>query len=113
MRPANLDQTIYRSTLSIMDSGLHVLLLASSRIEGELIVGRLRSAGIRAHISADDEGGMNLALQPGRVRILVLSEDEVDAHKLLEGTNVTALTTPSRFQKWLWKTLGGRIPGED
>lgn len=98
-----------------MDSGLQVLLVASSRIEGELIVGRLRSGGIRAHISADDEGGMNLALQPGRVRILVSSEDEAAAHKMLADTKIidVAHASPNKFQRWLWKLLGGRIPGED
>lgn len=98
-----------------MDAGLQVLHVASSRIEAELIVGRLRSGGVRAHISADDEGGMNLALQPGRVRILVSSEDEVEAHKILEDSKVTTSTvrSPNKLQKWLWKLLGGRIPGED
>lgn len=91
-----------------MDSRLQVLLIVSSRIEGELILGRLRSGGVRAHISADDEGGMNLALQPGGVRILVMREDEAAAQKILDHTKVEELAIPNRFQKWLWKLLGGK-----
>jgi len=89
---------------------MQVLHVASSRIEAELIVGRLRSGGVRAHISADDEGGMNLALQPGRVRILVSPEDESEAHRILMDLNIPgrAVGAPNKFQKWLWKMLGGR-----
>ena len=98
-----------------MSEGLQVLHVASSRIEAELIVGRLHSGGVRAHISADDEGGMNLALQQGRVRILVAPEDEIEAHRILmESSDEVRLDKlPNRFQKWLWKLLGGRLPGED
>ncbi len=112
-RPAILARTIPGSTLSNINSGLQVLLVASSRIEGELILGCLRTGGIRAHISADDEGGMNLALQPGRVRILVSGEDEAAAHRMLEDTKVAEKGTPIKFQKWLWKLLGGRLPDEN
>lgn len=99
----------------IMSEGLQVLRIASSRIEAELIVGRLRSGGVRAHISADDEGGMNLALQQGRVRILISPEDEGDAHRILEESRseIRNRKLPNRFQIWLWKRLGGRISGED
>ncbi len=98
-----------------MSEGLQVLHIASSRIEAELILGRLKSGGVRAVISADDEGGMNLALQQGRVRILVSKEDESEAHRILEESFGQTRNTksPNRFQKWLWKLLGGRISEED
>jgi hypothetical protein len=50
-----------------MDNNLEVLLVFGSRNEPDLIAGRLKSSVVRAQISADDEGGMNLALQSGRV----------------------------------------------
>lgn len=98
-----------------MSSGMRVLLVASSRIEAELILGRLRSAGVSAHMSADDEGGMNLALQTGRVRILVDAEDEAEAHRILRDTEPKheVQRAPNGFQKWLWKLLGGKIPGTE
>ena len=74
-RLASSHSILIREYSRIMSEGLQVLHVASSRIEAGLIVGRLQSERIRAHISADHEGGMNLALQQGRVRILVLPED--------------------------------------
>jgi hypothetical protein len=50
-----------------LDNNLEVLLVFGSRNEPDLIAGRLKSSVVRAQISADDEGGMNLALQSGRV----------------------------------------------
>ncbi len=44
---------------------------ASSRIDAELMASYLRSQGVKAFVSADDEGGLNPALQTGdRVRVL-------------------------------------------
>ena len=95
-----------------MDPNLEVIMVVGSRIEAELIVGRLRNGGVRAQISADDEGGMNLALQSGRVRILVSDMDVSKARRVL-GDLIPAkkpMKKPSRWQRWLWKILGGDLP---
>jgi len=87
-------------------------MVVGSRIEAELIIGRLRSSGVRAHFSADDEGGMNLALQPGRVRLLVSQKDAAKARQILGDLKLKSksMKEQSRFQKWFWKILGGDLP---
>ena len=63
-----------------------------SRIEAELIVGMLRSNGVRAVLSADDAGGQYSPLQlGGGVRVLVSRSDEASARRLI----ATAGDTPS------------------
>jgi hypothetical protein len=57
--------------------------VASSRIEAELIVGMLRSNGLRAVVSADDAGGLEPPLQLQGVRVLVPSSEEASARRLL------------------------------
>jgi hypothetical protein len=57
--------------------------LAGSRIEAELIVGMLRSNGVRAVVSADDAGGLEPQLQIQGVRVLVAPSDEALARQLL------------------------------
>ena len=54
---------------------------------------------------------MNLVLQPGRVRILVLQEDADKARRAISEFNSENKPTdePTRFQKWLWKILGGEL----
>jgi len=54
-----------------------------SRIEAELIVGMLRSNGVRAVVSADDAGGQEPPLQIQGVRVLVTRSDEALARRLL------------------------------
>ena len=54
-----------------------------SRIEAELIVGLLRSNGVRAAVSADDAGGQDPQLQIQGVRVLVAPSDEATARQLL------------------------------
>jgi hypothetical protein len=55
-----------------------------SRIEAELIVGMLRSNGVRAAVSADDAGGQYSPLQlGGGVRVLVRRSDEASARRLI------------------------------
>ena len=51
--------------------------VVDSRSEADLIVGLLRSNGLRAGIWADDAGGTN------PVRVVVDPEDEADARQLL------------------------------
>lgn len=57
--------------------------VVGSRTEAELIVGMLRSSGVRAAVSADDAGGQNPALQTQGVRVLVAPSDEALARRLL------------------------------
>jgi Putative prokaryotic signal transducing protein len=57
--------------------------VVGSRIEAELIVGLLRSNGLRAAVSADDAGGQEPQLQLQGVRVLVAPSDEASARQLL------------------------------
>ena len=57
--------------------------VVDSRSEADLIVGLLRSNGLRAGIAADDAGGTNPELQMGGVRVMVDPEDEAAARQLL------------------------------
>jgi hypothetical protein len=57
--------------------------VVASRSEAHLIVGMLRSNGVRAAVSADDAGGQEPQLQIQGVRVLVAPEDEADARHLL------------------------------
>jgi hypothetical protein len=60
-----------------------------SRIEAELIVGMLRSNGVRAVVSADDAGGQEPPLQISGVRVLVTPSDEALARRLLADADDT------------------------
>lgn len=57
--------------------------VVASRIEAELIVGLLRSNGLRAVVSADDAGGQDPQLQLEGVRVLVAPSDEAAARWIL------------------------------
>ena len=57
--------------------------VASSRIEAELLVGMLRSNGVRAVISADDVAGLEPQLQIQGVCVLVVPSDAELARRLL------------------------------
>ena len=61
--------------------------LAANRIEADLIVGMLRSNGVRAVLSADDAGGQEPQLQLQGVRVLVPPSDEAAARQLLADTD--------------------------
>jgi hypothetical protein len=63
--------------------GPTVLTVVDSRIEAEMIVGMLRSKGLRAALVADDAGGMRPHLQMHGVRVLVDPSDEATARRLL------------------------------
>jgi hypothetical protein len=86
-----------------------VVAIVSSRVEAELIAGMLRGHGVNALVSADDLGGVDIALQMQGVRVLVSEEDESTARQLLNQLepSVSAPTSPNGFQKWLVKILGG------
>ncbi|MDR2985617.1 MAG: DUF2007 domain-containing protein [Nocardiopsaceae bacterium] len=57
--------------------------LTGSRVEADIIVGMLRSHGVRAVVSADDAGGLEPQLQFQGVRVLVTPSDEADARELI------------------------------
>jgi hypothetical protein len=54
-----------------------------SRTEAELIVGLLRSHGLRAAVATDDAGGQEPQLQLQGVRVRVAPSDEVAARQIL------------------------------
>jgi hypothetical protein len=57
--------------------------VVTSRTEAELIVGLLRSNGLKAGFAADDAGGQEPQLQLQGVRVLVAASDEDSARRLL------------------------------
>jgi len=59
------------------------VVIVATRTEAELIVGMLRSNGLRAAVSADDAGGQEPQLQLQGVRVLVAPADEAAARQLL------------------------------
>lgn len=61
----------------------------TSRVEAELIVGMLRSNGLRAAVSADDAGGQEPQLQLQGVRVLVARADEAAARQLLAADGIS------------------------
>lgn len=85
--------------------------VVGSRVEAELAAGMLKSHGVHAIVLADDEGGMNIALQPGRVRVLVAESDLADATEILGTARIGRLPTkkPNRIQRFIWRLLGGEI----
>lgn len=83
--------------------------IVNSRAEAELIAGMLRHHGIQARVSADDLGGVDMALQAQGVRVLVPAADESEARKLLNQSdgNQSDRKEPNAFQRWLFSILGG------
>ena len=57
--------------------------VVTSRTEAELIVGLLKSNGLRAAVSADDAGGQDPQLQLEGVRVLIAPSDEAAARRIL------------------------------
>ena len=70
-----------------MDGATVPVAVVASRTEAELIVGMLRSNGLRAAVSADDAGGVEPQLQLQGVRVLVAASDEATARQLLAEAN--------------------------
>jgi hypothetical protein len=66
-----------------MDGATVSVAVVASRTEAELIVGMLRSNGLRAAVAADDAGGQEPQLQLQGVRVLVAPPDEAAARQLL------------------------------
>ena len=72
-----------------MDGVTVPVTVVASRTEAELIVGMLRSHGLRAAVSADDAGGQEPQLQVQGVRVLVAPSDEASARQLLAAADDT------------------------
>jgi hypothetical protein len=70
----------------IVDGAPVSVAVVASRTEAELIVGMLRSNGLRAVVSADDAGGAEPQLQLQGVRVLVAASDEAAARQLIAET---------------------------
>ena len=66
-----------------MDRAAVSVAIVGSRTEAELIVGLLRSHGLRAASAADDAGGQEPQLQLQGVHVLVAAADEAAARRLL------------------------------
>ena len=69
-----------------MDGAPVAVAVVGSRAEADLIVGLLRSHGLRAAISTDDAGGQEPQWQLSGVRVLVPASDETEARELLDTT---------------------------
>ena len=69
--------------VEIVDGAVVSVAVVASRTEAELIVGMLRSNGLRAALAADDAGGQYPQLQMEGVRVLVAPADEASARRLL------------------------------
>ena len=72
-----------------MDGATVSVAVVTSRTEAELIVGMLRSHGLRAASAADDAGGQEPQLQLQGVRVLVARADEASARRLLAAADGT------------------------
>jgi hypothetical protein len=70
-----------------MDGATVPVAVVASRTEAELIVGMLRSNGLRAAVAADDAGGQEPQLQLQGVRVLVAPADEAAARQLIAAAN--------------------------
>ncbi len=66
-----------------MDRAPVSVAVVGSRTEGELIVGLLRSHGLRAALATDDAGGQYPQLQLEGVDVLVAPSDEAAARRVL------------------------------
>jgi hypothetical protein len=75
-----------------MDGTTVTVAVVGSRMEAELVVGLLRSRGLRAAVAADDAGGQEPQLQLQGVRVLVAAEDEPAAQRVLAA--VEGVTRP-------------------
>jgi hypothetical protein len=73
-----------------MDGATVSVAVVASRTEAELIVGMLRSHGLRAAVAADDAGGQEPQLQLQGVRVLVAPDDEASARQLLADAEETS-----------------------
>ena len=66
-----------------MDGGPVSVAVVGSRTEAELIIGLLRSHGLRAAMATDDAGGQYPQLQQEGVGVLIAPSDEAAAREVL------------------------------
>jgi len=66
-----------------VDGGTVSVAVVGSRTTAELIVGLLRSYGLRAAVAADDAGGQEPQLQLQGVHVLVAPSDEAFARRII------------------------------
>ena len=66
-----------------MDGAPVSVAVVTSRTEADLIVGLLRSHGLRAALATDDAGGQYPQLQLDGVRVVVAPSDEDEARSLI------------------------------
>jgi len=76
-----------------MDGAPVTVAVVGSRAEADLIVGLLRSSGLRAAVATDDAGGQEPQLDLQGVRVLVTPSDEASARRLLAEPDGNARTT--------------------
>jgi hypothetical protein len=76
--------------VEIVDGATVPVAVVASRTEAELIVGLLRSHGLRAVVSADDAGGQYPQWQAEGVHVLVAPSDEASARRLLADADDTS-----------------------
>jgi hypothetical protein len=76
--------------VEIVDGATVSVAVVTSRTEAELIVGMLRSHGLRAALAADDAGGQYPQMQMEGVRVMVAPSDEASARRLLAAADDTA-----------------------
>ena len=69
--------------MDIVDNAIVSVAVVGSRTEAELIVGLLRSNGLRAAYAADDAGAQEPQLQLQGVSILVPASEEASARRLI------------------------------
>jgi len=69
--------------VDIVDNAIVSVAVVGSRTEAELIVGLLRSNGLRAAYAADDAGAQEPQLQLQGVSILVPASEEPSARRLI------------------------------
>jgi hypothetical protein len=80
------------------------LAVVSSRVEAELMVGMLRSNGVRALVSTDDAGGTEPALSAQGVRVLVAVDDAPEARRLI-GQTTPEPARLNALQRWVVRIL--------
>jgi putative signal transducing protein len=84
-------QPVQNKGTGIMGGAPVPVAVVASRVEADVIVGMLRSHGLRAVVSADDVGGQEPQLQLRGVRVLVAASDEASARRLLADARGTSL----------------------
>jgi hypothetical protein len=88
----------------VRQPGTVTLAVVNSRVEAEMMVGLLRSNGVRAFVSTDDAGGTEPALQAQGVRVLVNPDDAADARQLI-GYEAPAPAQLNALQRWVVRVL--------